>query len=331
LSDFQPHRLIRHPQVQSILATKSPRKRLWRRRGSLMEQIATPHVLDAGDGVRLSGWHSRQPEGVTPRGLALLIHGWEGSHDSVYLYSMACQLFVAGYNVFRLNLRDHGSSHHLNREPFHSARMDEVVQAVRSAQVLDGALPLFVIGFSLGGNFALRVGLQGPAAGVVPQLSIGISPAIHPESTVHAIDQGPALIRRYFLDKWQKTLKAKKAAWPELDFSAYVGMPNFVETTRRFVADFTGYPSLDAYFAAYTLTPEMLAASPSPLAVLTAQDDPVIPYRHFDGLAVGGAVECYLATAQGGHCGFIEDLQLSSWAEARVLELLDARSPPRQT
>lgn len=329
MSEFRPQRLIRHPQVQSILATKSPRKRLWRQRGSLMEHLATHHMLDAGDGVRLSGWHSRQPEGLPARGLVLLIHGWEGSHDSVYLYSMACQLFMAGYNVFRLNLRDHGGSHHLNREPFHSARMDEVLHAVGAAQALDGSPRLFVVGFSLGGNFALRVGLQGPAKGLQPRLSIGISPAIHPESTVHAIDQGPALIRRYFLDKWQKTLKAKKTAWPELDFSAYATIPSFVETTRRFVADFTGYPSLEAYFGAYTLTAEMLAASPAPLALLTAQDDPVIPYRYFDGLRAGGSVECYLATAHGGHCGFIEDLQLTSWAEARVLELLDARSPPR--
>lgn len=327
MSEFRPHRLIRHPQVQSILATKSPRKRLWRRRGSLMEHVATHHILGAGDGARLSGWHSRQPQGTAPRGLVLLIHGWEGSHDSVYLYSMACQLFMAGYNVFRLNLRDHGGSHHLNREPFHSARMQEVLEAVRSVQALEPVQPLFVIGFSLGGNFALRVGLQGPAAGVQPRLSIGISPAIHPESTIYAIDEGPALIRRYFLDKWQKTLKAKKAAWPELDFSAYADLPSFVETTRRFVAEFTEYPSLDAYFDSYTLTPDLLAASPSPLAVLTAQDDPVIPYRYFDGLRTGGAVEAYLATAHGGHCGFIEDLRLTSWAEARVLELLDARSP----
>lgn len=327
MTEFRPHRLIRHPQVQSILATKSPRKRLWRRRGSPMEQVATRHVLDAGDGVRLMGWHSRQPAGRDARALVVLIHGWEGSHDSVYLYSMACQLFMAGYNVFRLNLRDHGGTHALNREPFHSARMDEVLHAIRAAQQLDGSDQLFVVGFSLGGNFTLRVGLQGPTKGVVhPRLCIGISPAIHPESTVRAIDDGPAMIRRYFVGKWQKTLQAKKAAWPDYDFSAYAAQPNFLETTRQFVSDFTSYPTIDAYFATYTLTPDMLMAAPAPLAVLTAQDDPVIPFRYFDGLRETGAVEAYRATPHGGHCGFIEDLQLNSWAEARVLELLAARS-----
>lgn len=326
LPQFRPHALLRHPQIQSILATKRPHKGAWRRRGSQMEALAEQQLLDCGDGVRLCGWYSRQPERAA-RALVVLIHGWEGSHESAYLYSMACQLFAAGYSVFRLNLRDHGGSHHLNRELFHSARMDEVLRAVQAAQRLDGADRLFVIGFSLGGNFALRVGLQGPGIGLHPALCIGVSPAIHPESTVRAIDTGPALIRHYFRGKWERTLRLKQAAWPDFDCRPYLGHPSLLETTRHFVATAcTEFPSLAAYFEAYTLTPEMLMAAPAPLAILTARDDPVIPFHYFDGLRVAGAVEAYAATAHGGHCGFIEDLRLTSWAEARVLELLASRS-----
>ena len=322
---FRPHRLLRHAQVQSILATKGPRRKLWLKRGSRMEAVAERHVLECSDGVRLLGFHSRQSDRA-PKALALLIHGWEGSQDSVYLYSLACALFEAGYNVFRLNLRDHGGTHALNREPFHSARMTEVLDAVRAAQALDGSQTLFVVGFSLGGNFALRVGLQGPAAGVKPRLSIGVCPAIHPESTLHAIDRGPRLFRMYFLDKWRKTLRAKKAAWPELSFDGYDAIRSFHATTQRFVSDFTEYPALADYFAAYTLTPAMLMASPSPLAVVTAKDDPVIPFHYFDGLRAEGAVEAFIATEHGGHCGFIEDFGLRCWSDAQVLALLDARA-----
>lgn len=319
---FNPPWIIRHHQIQSLLATKSPRRRMWLKRGNRMEAVQQYHVLDAGGGVRLTGMHSRQPESVSPRGLALLIHGWEGCHDSVYLYSMACALYEAGYNVFRLNLRDHGGTHHLNEELFHSARMDEVLGAVRTVQAMDGAQPLYVIGFSLGGNFALRVGLQGPAKGVNPALSIGISPAINPGATLQAIDDGPFLFRMYFLDKWRKTLDAKKAAWPHYDFSDFLPMKRFVDITAKFVEEYTEYGKYENYLAQYTLTPEMLMASPSPLAVITSQDDTVIPFHHFDGLAVKGSVVSYLPTAHGGHCGFIENLRLSCWAENRVLELL---------
>ncbi|MDR3416723.1 MAG: alpha/beta fold hydrolase [Nevskia sp.] len=320
---FRPPWVLTHPQLQSALATKGPRRRLWLRRGNGMEAAAQHHVLDCGEGVRLTGYHSRHPEGVKPRGLAVLIHGWEGSHESVYLYSMACQVYAQGWNVFRLNLRDHGGTHALNPELFHSARMDEVLGAFQAIRRIDGSSPLAVIGFSLGGNFALRVGLQGPAAGIRPDLVIGISPAINPEATLEAIDQGPLLIRRYFLDKWRKTLEAKNQAWPgRYDFGPYAAIPTFVETTRRFVADFTGYASYGDYVASYTLSPEMLRAAPSPLAVITAQDDPVIPFRHFAGLDERGAVVNFDAPALGGHCGFIENLALECWTERRVAELL---------
>lgn len=321
---FAPHWPIRHHQIQSILATKSPRRKRWLQRGSRMEALQQWHVLDAGNGVRLTGMHSPQPAGVTPRGLVLLIHGWEGSHESVYLYSMACALHAAGYNVFRLNLRDHAGTHALNRELFHSARMDEVLGAARAVLALDATRPFYVVGFSLGGNFSLRVGLQGPAQGVVPALSIGISPSINPGATLQAIDRGPLIFRSYFLDKWRKTLAAKKAAWPEYDFSAYAKLRSFVETTAHFVSEHTPYASYDDYLAQYTLTPEVLTQSPSPLAILTARDDSVIPYADFDGLSARGSLLAYEATERGGHCGFIDNLALDCWAERRVLALLQA-------
>ena len=322
--DFHPSWLLAHPQLQSILATKGPRRRLWLKRGSRMDAVSQQQVLDCGDGVRLVGYHSRQPEGLAPRGLVVLIHGWEGHHDSAYVYSMACRVYAQGWNVFRLNLRDHGGTHALNEEPFHSARMGEVLGAIRAVQQFDPAQPLAVIGFSLGGNFALRVGMQGPAAGVTPRLSVGISPAIDPGATLRAIDRGPILFRKYFLGKWRKTLAAKDRAWPgRHDFSAYAGIKSFVETTRRFVADFTDFPSSEDYLATYTLTPAMLMNSASPLAIITAQDDSVIPFSGFAGLEARGPVIQFDAPAHGGHCGFIENFALECWAERRVMKLLE--------
>ncbi len=38
----------------------------------------------------------------------MLMHGWEGSADSLYLLSASQSLFEAGFEVVRLNFRDHG-------------------------------------------------------------------------------------------------------------------------------------------------------------------------------------------------------------------------------
>ncbi|WP_273457563.1 YheT family hydrolase [Nevskia ramosa] len=326
---FRPSLLLAPQLIQTVLAGKRPVIKRWQKRGNGMHEGAMQHLLDcgvdeSGQQVRLTGMHSRQPADRESRGLVVLIHGWEGSHESAYLYSMAARVFEAGWNVFRLNLRDHAGTHGLNERMFHSARIDEVLNAVRAIQAIDGAEKLAVIGFSLGGNFALRVGLLGPAAGIVPQLSIGISPSIDPGATLLAIDNGPTVFKRYFLDKWRKTLDAKAEAWPgRYDFSELKRIDSFVGITRRFVVEHTEYDTLDDYLATYTLTPPMLMGAASPLAVLTAQDDTVIPIRDFDGLGARGSVIAYDAPRRGGHCGFIENLRLESWAERRVAELLE--------
>ena len=320
-AEFSPPFGMRHASLQTTLGSKRPVRRLWQQRGLDLDAKSARHVLDCGGGVRLTGVQTPAP---TPesRGLVVLIHGWEGSHDSNYLYSMAARLHVEGYATFRLNLRDHGGTHDLNEEMFHSARMDEVFGAISAARALEPRGPLYVIGFSLGGNFSLRVGLQGPARGVHPRLAIGISPSINPESTLRGIDGGPALFRWYFLDKWQRTLEAKRRAWPRYDFSAYRQLKSFVEVTRRFVADFTEYLNYEDYLAQYTLTPSLLTDSPSPLAIITSRDDSVIPIRDFEGLAARGSVISLDVSERGGHCGFIENWRFDSWAERRVVALL---------
>lgn len=318
--DFTPPGLLRNTHVQSILASVSPRRRQWRRRDSRMEQAATRHVFDCGDGIRLVGFHSPHPRS---RGLVVLIHGWEGCHESVYLYAMACALYAADYSVLRLNLRDHGDSHALNELPFHSARMAEVLGAVKAGQRLEPGVPLYCVGYSLGGNFALRVGLMGPATGVEPALSIGISPAINPGATLEAIDGGSAIYRKYFLKRWRQTLQKKSDAWPgHFDFSNLDRLRSFVEVTHHFVEQHTEYPSYETYLGAYTLTPEMLMNAPSPVAVITAQDDPVIPFADFDGLRVTGSLKALATPTHGGHCGFIENWRMHGWADRQVLRML---------
>ncbi len=322
-AEFRPPRLLAPQLIQTILGSKRPTRRRWQKLGSRMDEMARQHVLDCGDGVRLTGMHSRQPAGIASRGLIVLIHGWEGHHDSVYQYSMACTVFEAGWNVFRLNLRDHAGTHALNEQLFHSARMAEVLNAIREVRRIDGSDRLAVIGFSLGGNFALRVGLEGPAAGIAPELSVGISPSINPGATLAAIDAGPKVLRNYFLNKWRKTLDAKALAWPgRYDFTALKGISCFVDITRRFVVEHTEYDSLEAYLSTYTLSPSMLMASPSPLAILTARDDTVIPFDDFIGLEARGAMRAFDAPQRGGHCGFIENFAMESWAERRVRKLL---------
>lgn len=313
---------LRSPMLQSILASKAPVRRRWAARGGTMEACAQALTLDGGHGIRLAAWYSPQPL-PTAIGLAVLIHGWEGSHESAYLHSMACALHAEGYSVLRLNLRDHGDSFSLNEEFFHSARIAEVLSAILDMQRLERGLPLVVVGFSLGGNFALRVALRGPEVGLHPRLCVAISPAINPGAAMVAIDAGPSIFRQYFLARWRRSVRAKARAWPaRADYRQLMPGHSIVESTRQFVAAHTDFASYEDYLSAYTLSPAALMAAPTPVAIITAQDDPIIPFSDFSGLRAGSGVIAYDAPCHGGHCGFFENWHLQRWTERRTLELL---------
>ena len=131
-ADYRPPRWLSNAHLQTALGSSGLRRRRGERDLLATGATTTEHLVDGGDGIRLLGLHSVAPAlapASGPRGLALLLHGWEGSVDSSYMRLTAAQLLSRGFEVFRLNFRDHGGTHHLNEEIFHSCRIDEVVHA----------------------------------------------------------------------------------------------------------------------------------------------------------------------------------------------------------
>jgi uncharacterized protein len=277
-------------------------------------------LIDCSHGVRLLGLHTPAPG--RPRGLAVFLHGWEGCADSHYILSAARLLSTAGFQIFRLNFRDHGGTHGLNPELFHSCRIEEVIDAVRKLRHRHPDLPTFLIGYSLGGNFALRV-----AAGAGSELElekvIAICPVLSPHSTMHALERGPWVYRAYYLNRWRRSLKAKAAAFPGLyDFGDLRRLPTLTATTEFFLDRFTDFPDLDTYLHGYAITGSVLAGLAVPARLLAAADDPVIPVRDLDDLASSDRL-AITVTRHGGHCAFLEDFALRSWLDRTVLAELE--------
>ena len=128
---FAPPWWLKAAHTQSILASVQPRRYGVLRRARALLAASEAVVLDCGDGVRLSGYYAAR---ARAEGLVVLIHGWEGGADSSYVLSAGAHLHELGYAVFRLNLRDHGDSYHLNAGIFHSCRLAEVIGAVGAVQ-----------------------------------------------------------------------------------------------------------------------------------------------------------------------------------------------------
>lgn len=321
-TDFQPPRWLRNRHLQSMLASTSARRGPIVRRAAPVVSAQKELLLDCGDGVRLQSLHSSPAHSIGRP--AVLLHGWEGSADSLYILSLAQQLFEQGFEVVRLNLRDHGDTHHLNRELFHSCRLPEVVGAVRALQRAFHGRPLQLVGFSLGGNFLLRVAAQAADAGLRIATVVAVSPVLDPGATLLALERAMPGYQSYFVRKWKRSLLKKQAAWPgEYDFRDLGRLADLRRMTAELVRRCTHFPSLDDYLNGYSITGGRLARLEVPTTIIASLDDPIIPAHSLERLARPSSLRLTV-TRHGGHCGFLERLSGPSWVERRIVAELDA-------
>ena len=316
---FEPPGLLRGPHAQSILARVGLRRARVRARAAPLLEASQDIVADVGRGVRLLVHHT--PPGRSAIGrTAVLLHGWEGSAMATYVLSVSMALWNRGYRILRVNMRDHGPSHHLNEEIFHSCRLDEMIDAVRWAGWKFERDALDLVGSSLGGNFALRIAAC--ARDLDLRRVVAVCPVLDPEQTMHALDNGSPIYRLYFLHRWRQSLERKKAAFPgRYDFDRLERFRTLEEMTDYFVRHYTEYPDLLTYLRGYALTGGMIADARVPGAMLLAEDDPVIPVTGLERVARPRCIEAH-TTRYGGHCGFISDYRLNSWSDDFVLEAL---------
>jgi predicted alpha/beta-fold hydrolase len=320
-ADYRPARWLRNPHVQSALGSSPLRRRVGERGLAASGAVTTEHVIDGGDGVRLHGLHSAVP-GVASRGMVLLLHGWEGSVDSSYMRLTAAQMLARGFEVFRLNFRDHGNTHHLNEGLFHSNRIDEVVHAACEVSRRFPLQPMSVAGYSLGGNFALRLALHAPAAGLALVHVAAVCPVLDPARTMDAMEQGLPLYMWYFEHRWRESLARKRALFPEqhgFDDQA-LGL-RMRPLTQWMVERYTDFGTLERYFDGYSIAGDRLAGLQVPASILMSEDDPVIPVEGFRALRLPPASTLEISP-WGGHCGFIQSRNLDGFAERWIAQRL---------
>jgi uncharacterized protein len=313
---FNPPIILRANHLQSAMASLRPK---WALQRALVNDLivhSKEHILDCGDGIRLLG--SLSTKNRKNRSLAVLIHGWEGSIDSVYMLSLGSLLFNQGIDIFRLNLRDHGKSHHLNRLPFTSTALAEVIHALKAIQELTSHAQIYLVGFSLGGNFVLRLGLAAKLHSIPIRAITAVSPLINPHATTQNLENNHPFYHQYFVKSWRRSLVKKLEHFPDLGYGRNILKMNSLHAMHaRFVPMFTTYKTPEEYFAAYRLTEEMLACSKIPTLIIAADDDPIISGGDLDELGQPPSIT-FLRTQYGGHCGFIYNWQLANWADQQI-------------
>ena len=324
-ADFNPPWPLTSGHIQTMLSSSGVRRQLLPRAAQAVREGAEETMVDGGDGVRLTGAYTAQKTLPQARGLAVLFHGWEGSVDSTYVLQTGSRLLAEGWDVFRLNFRDHGDSHPLNEALFHSCRIDEVVHALGDIARRWPSRKLVLAGFSLGGNFALRAALRAPEAGVPLDYALAVCPIVDPGEGLFSLEESaPWFYRAYFLRKWRRSLRAKQAAFPHRQYFELDELKqNLRGLTESLVLRHTDFGSLQAYLDGYSVAGAALERMQIPATILTARDDPVIPVDAFEKLQLPPCVELDIAP-HGGHCGFIRGMDMTSFTDEYIAARFNA-------
>ncbi|WCL50463.1 alpha/beta fold hydrolase [Leptospira sp. GIMC2001] len=269
-------------------------------------------------GHNFTGYYSKGKE-TSPRGLVILLHGWEGSSQSSYILKTGLFLQKAGYSVFRLNFIDHGNTFRDNKTIFHGNLLVEHFEAIEwISSKFSPLAPVSMIGFSLGGNFALRLAMFNKGK-KIPNLkhSIAISPALNPKKATVSMDQSK-LLGRYFRKRWVNSLLNKESSFPDdYDFSKLSQYKTVMSVTDYVIGKSSDFRDTDHYFSGYIIDLDELVRCKTNCHLITSNDDPVIPIDDFYELQnkineynrshSQASLTDLEVLSFGGHNGFFED------------------------
>jgi len=261
----------------------------------------------------------------------ILLHGLEGSCESNYMLGTAEKAFRAGLNVLRLNQRNCGGTECLTPSLYNSSLSVDVRSVVVELIDRDELPEFFAAGFSMGGNLVLKMAGEWGAS-APPQLrgTIGICPAIELALCADSLSKPENYFyQRHFVASLKQRMRQKATLFPgrfPLD-----GMEK-VRTVREFdeviTAKFCGFAGADDYYYRASAI-RAIAAIRVPTVIITAQDDPMVPFETFRNrdLESNANIEM-IAPLHGGHCAFIarESGEERFWVEPRIVESCRARS-----
>ena len=254
----------------------------------------------------------------------MLLHGLEGSANSGYCLSFTQSALTRGFGVHRLNMRTCGGTEELCETTYHSGLTSdtrEVIERLRNRSIG----PVFVVGFSLGGNVALKLAAELCQTNFVAGV-VAISTPIELAVCVRAMNKlSNFLYTRRFLDRLCSRVRRKSRLTPHLfgDLSALNAVKSIWEFDEKFTAPLFGFGTALNYYDTQSAA-RFLHAIRVPTLAITAKDDPLVPFEVYNNpvFQTNPALEL-LATEHGGHLGFLSRSRPRFWVDEVALAWIE--------
>jgi predicted alpha/beta-fold hydrolase len=318
---FQPHPLLRSGHAQTLASAFVHRKFDLPRAENRLFQVDSWSKL-----LGMCHWQVGKSRSAP---VLVIVHGLEGSSDSNYVRGIAEKAYLRGYHVVRMNQRNCGGTEGLTPTLYNSGMSGDYRTVLEELIEKDGFEQVFFAGYSMGGNLVTK--MAGEFADDAPAALRGVSaicPAIDLGACADALERRDNyLYQRHFV----KGLMSRYARKAKLFPSRYPmnGLAP-VRTVREFddviTAPHFGFRDAEEYYEAVGAK-RLVDQVRVPLLLITAEDDPFVPFANFLALRLEQYPAIRFHPVQhGGHCGFISKFSGSErfWAEQRIVEFCDA-------
>jgi hypothetical protein len=319
---FEPHALLKNGHAMTIVAA------FVRRRFDLPP--AEDRLFQVDPESRILGRCHWQPGKRRDAPVIAIVHGLEGSSESNYARGIADKAFRLGYHSVRLNQRNCGGTETLTPTLYNSGMSGDYRAVFEELSSGDGFEQIFFAGYSMGGNLVTK--MAGEFGEAVPKGLRGVCvvcPAMDLGACADALERRDNYFyQRHFVTGLMARYARKAELFPDRYSKNGIGP---VRTVREFddkiTAPHFGYKDAQEYYDAVGAK-RLVAQVRVPMLMITAQDDPFVPYKLFlSAKPEQNSAIRFVRPTHGGHCGFISN-QIGAarfWAEHAIVEFCEAQ------
>jgi predicted alpha/beta-fold hydrolase len=317
---FVPHRIFKQGDAQTIAAHLWPGR--FRARENTRDEARLFQVEPGSQVLARCRWQTNRVEHPT----LVIWHGMEGSTASAYMLTTADKAFRVGFNVVRVNFRNCGGTEHLSPTLYHGGLTNDLRVVVDELIARDCLSRIFIAGFSLGGNMALKLAGEygdNPPAEVKAVCTVSPSIDLRAGATLLARRRN-WIYEQDFLRRLRHRIRVKEKLFPDLYDSTGLGRIRSIEQfDNRYIAPMFGFESADDYYAKASSLP-FIGRIRIPTLMIHAIDDPFIPFAPLrDASIAANPYVLMIATERGGHVAFMSANPRDEdrfWAENRLVE-----------
>lgn len=318
---FRPHQLLKQAHLQTIGGYFFG--------GRPTQYTATKRIVDLFDGDQLVIHDDRPKNWREGDRIAILLHGFCGSHVSPYIQRLAYKLEQRNIRSIRVDFRGFGESTFVSKSHLYGGCSHDVESVVQHVHELSPESNISLVGYSIGANILMKLlGEWGASYPEYVESAVAVSPPI---DLVYASwnlrRMGNRIYETNFVNTLKRTMSQRRRKVPGLLDTGMKPLPNrLVQWDDQLTAPIWGFDNATDYYEKSSAGP-LLGQVQVPTLMLWAKDDPIVPIDSYQRFSLSRAIEI-LETEHGGHLGFVGRKSADEdryWMDWRILDWLNTQ------